>query len=195
MGIAYDPTKPAANDKPANDQPIMQTNFASIKTLIDVDHVDFSNAQYGQHNQVTFATISPPNPPTPPVTPPQLFTNTQDGAGNNLPAGLAQLFFYSGDASHSKNQYTSSNNGSVILTGGIILKWGTASGVTNGSTVNFVSAFPNNCFGVQVTLNIASSLVGIGINGFNQTDFTFRSIQFNGSAASGVPITYVAIGN
>src|SRR5450631_2187971 len=105
MGITYDPTKPAANDRPTNDQLPMQTNFASIKTLIDVDHVDFSNAQYGQHKQITFATIAPPNPPIPTVSPPQLFTNTQDGAGNNLPGSLAELFFYSGTVAQSKDQY------------------------------------------------------------------------------------------
>jgi len=49
MGISYDPTKPAANDKPTNDQAPMQTNFASIQTLIDVDHVDFANGNYGMH--------------------------------------------------------------------------------------------------------------------------------------------------
>ena len=187
MGIPYDPTKPASNDKPANDQAPMQSNFASIKTLIDVDHVDFANGQYGQHNQVTFATNNVPSVPT---SPPILFTDLPTNHSGT--PNYAELFFYSGSAGQGANQYVlTGSNGSVLLMGGIILKWGTLGAGVNNTTYNvFSPAFPNNCFGVQVTINIASSLQNVGINGFSATGFTFRT-----SASGGVPITYFAIGN
>lgn len=136
MGIPYDPTKPAANDKPSNDQAPMQTNFASIKQLIDVDHVDFADGQYGKHKQVAFPFN---NVPTFPLAAPTLFTD--------VVAGLSQLKFFSGTAAQSANQYVVGTNGSTFLLGGIIIKWFTTS-VTNSNNVNLSasigSAFPHN---------------------------------------------------
>jgi len=188
MGISYDPTKPAANDKPSNDQAPMQTNFASIKTLIDVDHVDFSNGNYGMHKWVQ---LPVPYAAGTTVPVPRLFTNTVDGLGNALPGSLAQFFAYNaGVAGQSSSNYISKAQGSVLLFGGIILKWGTSAAATDASTQNFVNAFPNNCFNVQVTINKSSTLATVGTNGFTTTGFTFRT-----SASGGVPITYIAIGN
>lgn len=187
MGISYDPTKPAANDKPANDQAPMQTNFASIKTLIDVDHVDFSNGSYGMHQWVQ---LPVPYAAGATVSVPRLFTNTVDGAGNTLPGSLAQFFAYNaGTAGQCSSNYVSTAQGSVLLFGGIILKWGTNAAAANTTTYTFPVAFPNNCFGVQITINIASTLQAVGINGFTKTGYTFRT------AGGAVPITYFAIGN
>lgn len=149
MGIFYDPTKPASGDRPTNDQAPMQMNFSSINTLISIDHVNFMSGSYGTHKQVTFSSN---NVPTPTVSLPILFTNSQDGAGNNLP--VSELFLYSGTAAQSKNQYNiTSTNGSVLLMMGIILKWGsqTFSGTQNPS-VSFTQPFPNACFQVQLSL-------------------------------------------
>jgi len=188
MGISYYPTKPAANDKPTNDQAPMQTNFASIQTLIDVDHVDFANANYGMHNWVQFPSTYTAGTT---VAIPRIFTNTVDGAGNTLPGSLAQFFAYNaGTAGQCSSNYVSKQQGSVLLFGGIILKWGTVAAASNGTTYSvFTPQFPNACFNVQVTINIASTLQNIGINGFSQTGFTFRT------SGGAVPITYFAIGN
>lgn len=190
MGIPYDPTKPAAADSPTNDQPIMQSNFASLKTLIDIDHVDFSSAYYGEHNKVTFAADNVPSLPTPLDAAGNrqgiLFTNTTSGSAN-----VNQLFYYAGSAVQSSNQYTISGTGSVMTLGGIIIKWSAVGSTNNNATVNFVSAFPNNCFSVVVTYNGASGTPNIvGVNGFTTTGFTFRS-----NASGGVSFNYIAIGN
>jgi hypothetical protein len=182
MGIFYDPTKPAANDKPANDQSPMQMNFASIKTLIDVDHVDFNNAQYGQHNQVTFAAN---NVPTVPTTPPVLFTN------NVL--GLAQLFYYTGDVPNGAQQYVSGANGSTMAFGGIIIKWGLQMNAANNTTVNFVSDFPNDCFAVTVSGGLATGTQPtININTASEGPSGF-TLKITGTTP--VNVFYIAIGN
>jgi len=180
--ISYNLGIPASGNNPSTDQPNMKTNNDNIATYVAVDHVGFNasaGATSGHHLQVTFDSN---NVPTPPVAPPVLFTNTV--------AALPQLFFYSGDATHSSTQYVNGTTGSTFLLGGMILKWGQVPAVSNGGTVNFTSAFPNNCYSVVVTLNIASTVSPVGINGFTASGFTFRT-----TAAGNVPITYIAIGN
>lgn len=186
MGIFYDPTKPAANDKPANDQPIMQQNFASLKTLIDVDHVDFDSKYYGEHNQVTFGSDNVPSLPTPNDASGNaqgiLFTNTTSGSSK-----VNQLFYYAGTASQSANQYVISGTGSVMLFGGIIIKWGVVTVTTNPQTISFSPAFPNNCFSVVVTPT--SGLTSYSCVVVDNTSFkimnSFRPLNYN----------YLAIGN
>lgn len=194
MGISYDPTKPAANDPPRNDQGPMQTNFASIKTLIDVDHVDFANGQYGQHKQVTFEGNNPPSPPPPgvpvTVTPPILFVNNQDGAGNNLPKPLSQLFFYTGADTEAQNQYISQPTGSVLILGGIILKWGTITGTNAGNPITFTPAFPNNCFSLVLTSQEPAISSSPAVTTVTKSGFiAFRSSGGNQT------LYYIAIGN
>ena len=192
MGIPYTPSIPATNDDPADDQPLMQQNFASINTLINVDHVGFSNANYGEHNQITFAAT---NPPTIPTSPPVLFTNIQDGNGNNLPGtpALAELFFYSGTSSKGSTQYASVSNGSVLLFGGIVIKWGQgANNQTTGTqTTTFVNAFPNACFAVIIT-----STNSLFTGSFSATSITASNfIAFRSSSAGATGFNYIAIGN
>lgn len=204
MGIPYDPTKPAANDKPANDQAPMQQNFASIKTLIDVDHVDFSNGGYGKHQQVTFNVN---NVPTPPVSPPVLFTNTV--------AGLPQLFYYSGSAAKSSTQYYISSAGtgigqvesSTFLLGGLVIKTGVVQ-ITNTTggpggipkPVNFVVAFPNAC--LTVTAQPINSGIPSVANDYVYVSGVGSAATFNATATQRVTLQgntvtfyYTAIGN
>jgi hypothetical protein len=176
--FSYSTTIPAANNDPADDQPQMQTNFASISGLINVDHVGFNVIGGGEHEQVTF---NANNVPAVPTSPPILFTNTV--------GAVPQLFFYSGSATTSSSQYVVAANGSTFLLGGIILKWGTLAAVANGATVTFPVPFPNACFGAFPTINIGSTVSPVGTNGFTATGFTFRT-----AAAGSVPITYLAIG-
>ena len=88
----YNPNIPAKNDAPANDQPIMQTNAASLAGIIGVDHVGFvGDKTNGQHMQVTFNTMNPQGTPT--GTTSILYTGA--GAAN---AAQPQLFWVSAAA-------------------------------------------------------------------------------------------------
>jgi hypothetical protein len=182
MTFPFNTSIPAATSNPADDQPIIQTNFLSTSQLLAVDHVTFNNSTGGQHEQVTF---NANNVPSPPVSPPVLFTNTV--------AGLPQLFFYSGDAAHSSNQYVASANGSTLLLGGIILKWGSASISSPSSVVSFPVAFPNNCFNVQATVNRTGANVAVAVSGVSTTGFT----AYGTASASPIAFTlyYLAIGD
>jgi len=54
MTFAYFPNVPNAPDDPADDQPQMQINTASISSLISVDHIGFNTANGGYHNVIHF---------------------------------------------------------------------------------------------------------------------------------------------
>jgi len=192
MGITYDKNKPGVNNKPANDQGPMQTNFASIQTLIDIDHVDFSDDLYGQHKWVQM-----PNPfsagATVPV--PRIFTNVVDGLGHALPGSLPQFFMYNGgDAAHSSLQNNvTATNGSVMLPMGIILKWGrdSFSGSQNpGAT--YQTPFPNASFGVQITLLNANAAVP---SAWRLTTSTNAGWTGNVQATGATTLFWFAIGN
>jgi hypothetical protein len=195
MGIAYDPTKPAANDKPANDQPVMQTNFASIKTLIDVDHVDFSNAYYGQHNQITFAADNVPSVPTNNDAAGNaqgvLFTNTTSGSNK-----VNQLFYYAGTATQSSSQYTIGGNGSVMVMGGVIIKWATVTVSGTGGTFMFagggslgIGNFPNNAF--VATTSVGNFSFTVAVSNFTTSQIVIGKTPTAGS----VTVNIIMIGN
>ena len=161
MGIFYDPTKPAANDRPTNDQSPMQGNFASINTLLKIDHVGFNTATYGQHNQVT---LNGNNPPSLPTVTPIIFPNNKDGKGVSLPK--TEALIVSGSAAQSGNQNNISGAaGSLYLPMGVIMKWGsfTVTAALKIVTVTFTDAFPNGIFSVvcQSTSGALQSFVAI----------------------------------
>jgi len=183
--MTYNPNIPAANDILSNSQSQILTNFGQLNTVFGIDHVPFypSVANSGKHAKVTLP------------------------EGGDAATLVNEIALYCKDLSSVSTLYLrKENNGTVIqisgvdpiasaqgrtfLPGGLILAWGSSASVSNGGTVSFASAFPNNCFGVQVTINIASTVSPVGINGYNTSGFTFRT-----TAGGGVPITYMAIGN
>jgi len=174
----FDPTIPAASHNPSVDQPNMQLNNASIDSILGVDHITFNTNGGGYHQQVTF---NSDNVPAVPTLPPVLFTNTING--------LSQLFYYSGDATHSSGQYQQNTNGSTFLLGGIILKWGMIENVGSPYSVTYsalspsLTAFPTNCFGVFLqgisstpTIVGTPTTTGFTASGFAPLKFYFLSI-------------------
>jgi hypothetical protein len=189
MTIAYSSAIPDPVNDPGDDVSTMQSNAGAISQIVAIDHVGFNVSGSGQHNQVTF---NANNVPVPPVSPPILFTNTA--------AGLPQLFFYSGNAAHSSDQYVISGNGSVLVMGGIILKWGSytmANGVATTPVV-FASPFPNSNppFGVYFGSNVSGSpnnlpIVQVG----TLTNAGFTAARVSGSSGGTYTYYYLAIGN
>jgi hypothetical protein len=178
---------PSTNDDPADDQPIMQQNYANIAGFLAVDHVPAGSIGDGFHKQVTFYSN---NVPTLPTTSPVLFSQPAPT--------LPQPFCYSGNAAQSSSQYVQANLGSTFAFAGIILKWGTVPGPIPNQVptiVNFVTPFPNNCFVVVVT---EARTAGIK-NGDNIWVQTKNVGDFSYYATPGVnqfdSFDYIAIGN
>lgn len=189
----FDTTVPATNDNPSADQPDMLVNNQSTNGILGVDHITFNLNNGGQHKAITFNQDASYAPVAFPVSPPQLFTNTVDGVGNALPSGVPELFFYSGSSTQSQNQYVSAAIGSVLLPGGIILKWGARAGTTDGTAITFVNAFPNNVFSLQVSGGTSSSPQPT-IN-FSQSTLTTSGFTAKITGTQPINLYYLAIGN
>jgi hypothetical protein len=183
MSITYNLNIPFSTHNPSSDQPLMETNTNSIASIIAVDHVGFNvtgaGEVSGQHEQVTFNSNNVPAAFTYPI----LYTNN-DASAN------PQLFFSTTSAANSTNQYVAAGNGSVLLLGGIIIKWGFAA--TFGVAIPFVSAFPHNCFVVQLTGTSSLYTGGFVVTAVTPSNFT-SARTYGHSGATGY--YYVAIGN
>ncbi len=57
--MAYNANIPLATDQLSQSQIDINANFQALKTLIDVNHVDFASADQGKHAKVTFPAQSP----------------------------------------------------------------------------------------------------------------------------------------
>lgn len=173
---------PQPDDNPTDSQTQILQNFTAIGSSTGPgswttqDHYGFGTGSDGQHKQITFAGNFVPTSPT---SPPVLFTN-------NDAFSIPQLFYYTGTANQSANQYVASNNGSTMLMGGIVLKWGFNNGA---SPVTFAPAFPHACFNVQIT-SYATPVQFDVTGSLATTGFTFSP-----AVPVGAGFFWMAIGN
>lgn len=185
---------PIPTNNPSTDAPNMRTNFSSIQSLVDVDHTDFANMNAGTHLQVQFGTNNTPGG----FALPTLFTKL-DTANN------PQLFYYATSAAASQNQYVlnalGSNKGSVLLMGGVILKWFTGTLTTptqefdfaaGGGIVLGLNNFPNTVQGAMVTTQTFIS--GGYIVGYQSLSTTNIVVQRNPGAGGSTNVFVVVIG-
>lgn len=154
--MAYDPTKPIVTDSPAYDVAQIQTNFASLKTLIDVNHVTFDIAGSGKHNFVQF----PPLTGTIPKTETDEYALFGTAAGlyvrkPGTPAGVVGT-----NDTNITNAFGSSTlaaDGYCYLPCGAKMAWGSVSAIHNATTTftySTISGFPgftSTPFSVQLT--------------------------------------------
>jgi hypothetical protein len=189
--FTFFPDIPQPGDDPSQSQGAILQNFAAIGTpatsppgsWTTQDHYGFGTGTDGQHKQVTFAGN---NAPAPPVSPPVLFTQ-------NDAFLLPQLFYYSGDAAHSSNQYVAAINGSTMLLGGIIMKWGQVALAANNQSVSFAGgSFPNNLFSISLnTFNKGNAPGYYSANAVSTAGFQIYQV----SGLFPTNVFYIAIGN
>jgi hypothetical protein len=207
---------PNATDIISQSQSQIQTNFQSIQTLIDVDHVDFSNGvNYGKHNKVTFPVqgtaptfasgevglynLLPVSSPVTGVD--ELYINKQNsGAAVQIPMTASILSTNGSPAAFS--------NGWTYLPSGILLKWGQSTDssqlVGNSTAARGNVIFPvnanipvfNQVFQVMVVQTWSTNRTSVGSNGFSvySVSTTGFIVTWSGSNSSGTGISYLAIG-
>ncbi len=161
MPLVYNNNIPQTTDAFATSQPQILTNFASIETLIDVDHEDFSDNEYGQHKKVSFpvqlsaptfaaGTVGMYNNNSTLTTFNELFINNQ--AGVNYPITAAQR----------------ATTGWTYLPSGLLIKWGVSAG--NGATT---IVFPT-AGTIPVFNNVYTAGVTDSFNSASDTDTYVR---------------------
>ncbi len=199
----YKDNIPFSTNNPSNDQPNMLTNTNSIDGIIGIDHFSFNDNRGGTHQQVQLFNTSGVNG----AIPAGLQGNGWETLYASATAGNGEIWFVRG-ATATGIQLTGPGNpialsqGSTFLPGGLILKWGSGSIPANSthvnSTRNFASAFPNTCFGVQLTLRALNSGITSTSNTFSILAVSTTQFQFlyNGTNSDNYPnFYYMAIGN
>lgn len=191
----YQNNIPAANDELSVSQGDILTNFASIQSIIEVNHNTFADTDAGKHKWITF--------PTQAAIPPagSAFSATEIGLFNAVSNGQQELFVnktssvgpVTSNVPFTRSTFSTNptplalSNGYTYLPSGLILQWGQYSQAA-GSTVAFSIPFPNVCIQV-ITGNYATAVVNVGASAFNQNNFTLTTST--GAAGSG---TYIALG-
>ena len=203
---SYNDLIPQPTDQQSVSQNDILLNFGAIKTLIDVDHGDFSTATYGQHNKVSL--------PVQAVAP--VFAAGTNGIFSNLPAtpatgvnevwlnkqtsaGAAYIPMTASILSTNSNPGTNSSGWSY-LPSGIIMKWG--SGTANGNTA-FVFPVAANIpvFTQVVSMQVCTQYLNAADGNLEARLSTWTNLGFNvyGSQRTvvnpaAVSFQYLAIG-
>jgi len=202
---------PNATDIPSQSQTAIQNNFSAIQGLVDVNHVDFSDGvNYGKHNLVEFPVQS--------VAP--TFLSGEVGLYNLLPispyplTGVNELFVHKQNSASaveipmtasilSTNSSPGVSSGWTYLPSGILLKWGTTSGiaVNTYSTITYpvASNMPVfkgvfNVMAIQYFTGSPTSSFGNTIATGNYTTTTFQIYAKSVSSSGTISIALLAIG-
>ena len=198
----------AYNDTPMSTDPINQTqapirtNFQSIKSLIDINHVDFGSTDYGKHNLVELVLQgSVPSflpgevglynyPASAPFgTYNELYIHKLTTAGT----ATAEIPCTASILSTSKPLPVSNRPGWTYLPSGIILQW-TQTGASVGNNLNiaFPITFPNACLFANVTASNPTppAQPNPTLIGFNDANFSF----YIPSVPAGTSVNCFAIG-
>ena len=142
--MAYNNSIPQPGDQPKDSQPQILTNFAAIKTLIDVNHVTFDAAGEGKHKFVTL-----PVQAAAPVLAADnglynvlnAITNKNETYTHNQTfAGTSDIPFTA--SSLSTSIPVSGDPGWTYLPSGLLLRWEWISSVGGLSTVNLAGLTP-----------------------------------------------------
>ena len=148
--MAYQSTKPLANDKLSTSQGDIAGNFTEINTYVQVDHVAFNGADQGKHKRVFF-TQQAADPATG-VTEAALYTKDSTGA-----PGSAGLYFRPPNSA-TPVEFTyalKATPGYTILPSGIWIAWGTGAAAGGTGAITFAHLpglqFPTACISAQIT--------------------------------------------
>jgi len=203
---------PQPTDTLSQSQEDIFNNFTAINGLIDVNHVDFSDGvNYGKHNVAEFPvqSVAPtfaagevglynllPVSPYPLTGVDEMFINKQNSAAAvQIPMTASILSTNSGPLAGS--------SGWTYLPSGILLKWGTVSGVVVNSpgtvTLPVATSIPvfNNIFTVFTTQYYTGSptaMFGNTIAAGNYVPTGFSIYVTSVGSTGPIAIAYLAIG-
>lgn len=186
---------PGANNDPADDQPLMQSNFANIFGFLDVDHITPGATNDGYHQQIHLLNQSAPGLGTANGV---LYANAIGGVSypiwQNAVSSVLPLI----------SPVTANVSGSTTIPGGIVLKWGQFALPASSSSSGVVSFgtsggnFPTACYNVQLTLvtkttgtSASNNTISVREASTGPTGFTY---DFNGNSGSFTFFNWFAIG-
>ena len=157
--MAYDENTPAnSGEDPSASQPKITANFQAIKTVVEINHEAFNDADEGKHKFLQM----PDQTSAPATAANEGGLYTKDSTGTNL-------FFReesSGDELQLTNAFTAAATGNIIIPGGIRLSWGQVTMTTSPSSTVSPTGI-TNIYSVQfsVTGNVLDNFAHEGVSG------------------------------
>ncbi len=192
---------PTPSQRLSDSQPQIQTNFASLKTFIEINHVELADGTNpGKHKFLQM----PQQGSAPATSTTEMALYTKDVSGK------PQMFIRR-DTNGAEINFTSvtlGSSGTLTLPNGLIMKWGQTTGAAlpgnSWSLITFPVAFPTNCYSIQVSPKVVTvqpstaqttTLIILDVN-YNKTNFHV----FNRRTDQGIPgiaadFTYFAVGD
>jgi hypothetical protein len=206
---AYNNNVPAAADAPADDQPEMLINTASISLWASQDHIGFNMTNGGIHDQVRMPPQS--GPPALAGTGMVWTQSTTDGNTNlfytnGVTGNLYQLTrvnqtnfptFSTNTAYGSPPAGFTQTGGWTFLPGGMLMQYGffgKTGGLGTSGTIQFPFTFTNIPYSVTATISRASAGGGAGIVVEVTGTVTTSSFGFASSTSSSDGVYWMAIG-
>ncbi len=194
--MSFTPNIPASGQTLGNSRLQVLNNFASLRTTISnvtqPNHVDVNNSGAGKHTFVQMPVQIPGAANLPLANEGGLITETVSGKSE---------LFYVRDAINTYYQMTGpttiSPNGTTMILGGIIIKWGNFGfGAGVGSEpVAFPTAFPNNFYSLSLLPNTTTPINGVGSISFGGTGSNSGFTAYRTNTTGIVTYFYIAIGN
>jgi hypothetical protein len=180
--MSYNNAIPQAGDNPSQSQSEILANFQQLDACIAVNHVQLTDASQGKHKFMQMPEQSAA--PTTAANEGALYTKET--------SAITELFFRresDGSELQMTGAFSAATNGYITFPGGLIMQWGNAASLSNGSTVTFPIAFASACYGVQVTVNRSNtSTISMYVNSVGTTTFKVAT------DGSGREIFWLAVG-
>ena len=217
VNVIYNDNIPDGPNNPSQDQPKMQTNTNSLRSLIEIDHIGFGNNDGGYHNIVhqpslgrTYNNISPTSF-TPAVAPiagvNQIIAAdyTPDTSGGTVDTQLFSLTGVGGISQLTGNSFLSDG---WVWAGGVLIQWGRVTyGILTNGVVTFKDRvegaipFPNSLFTVVATETYTgvqpASSKGVFVSNdplnTDNTKFTWARVTGSGNNPNG--FFWIAVGH
>lgn len=166
--MTYDPNIPQPGDELSDSQDQILNNFASANTTFGIDHYTFNNATVNKGRHKPIHLVKEALDPAAVADTYTLYSKDYlPDSDNPLKVPDTQLFGRTANGGISQFSGSKSDSDGYQWIGGVLLQWGviTLPGSTGTGTVTFKGRntdnntipFPNNCFNVQLSLNLVGS--------------------------------------
>lgn len=192
--MGFTPNIPANGQTLGSSRLQVLNNFSSLRTTISnaslPNHIDVNLTGAGKHIFVELP-VQTPSPANQPAA-------SEGGLITQTASGSSELFYARDNEQSGGNPVyrqitgpvTVAQQGSSVLFGGLIIKWGRVAGATSGSVITFPGgAFPNNVYNLLLTTKSTLSGKFVGYSALSTTSFT---PNFSPSTDD---LNYIAIGN
>lgn len=181
----YFPNIPQSGDDPSDSQPLILSNFQALNNAVSRNHTAMTDtANSGKHEFLQM-----PEQAAPPAT-----AANEGGLYTRVVSGATQLFFReesSGTERQLTSAFTGATNGLLTIPGGLMIEWGTAAGVTQGTTITYHTAFSIAPYNIQITvIQDADTRNTVHVRSIGQTATTFDV----STVAAAIDIYWMATG-